>query len=40
MNLEDIKNLLTEHRQHRLLRCLDLLDQQRRNALLQELARA
>jgi UDP-N-acetylglucosamine/UDP-N-acetylgalactosamine diphosphorylase len=37
MNLEDTKNLLVEHGQHRLLRCLELLDQQRSTALLQEL---
>ena len=37
MNLEDIKHLLTEYKQHRLLRCLDLLDRQRCNALMQEL---
>lgn len=37
MNLKDIKNLLVEHKHHRLLHCLDLLDQQRRNALVQEL---
>lgn len=37
MNLEDIKKLLIEHKQQRLLRCLDLLDRQRSNALLQEL---
>jgi UDP-N-acetylglucosamine/UDP-N-acetylgalactosamine diphosphorylase len=38
MKLEDSKKLLIEFKQHRLLRCLDLLDQQRRNDLLQELA--
>lgn len=37
MNFEDIKKLLIEHNQLRLLSCLDLLDRQRCNALLQDL---
>ena len=37
MNLEDIKKLLREHNQLRLLHCLDLLDRQRCSDLLQEL---
>jgi len=38
MNLDAMQNLLKENKHNRLLRCLDLLDQDRREVLLQELA--